>query len=556
MRQVLDIEVQVSVVAIALDVEHGGDRLAWCDDQDRLLSVGWRIGIEFQRDDGLGRFADFQGAEVADGLFDRLAEDHGVGHDRHLGPGVLFGSLGILGDIDDALGFEMSGFDDDRRGGREPIGQVVDGHFHRAVKSVDPIEFDGESLATSFGDRRIPSAERRLEGGPGLSDAELILEVLATKASHVGHLDQVVSRFGGGEDQLRVAAEFAVSIVIIGEVERKDGQAVVGQSAAGSMWFDDVDLGVECMRGGTGVEVAVPLSLDGVELHPRIGAAWHAVVLDHLATHIKELVESHFFPVVESCLVGSRIDRAKRDGRIADGSEQQPDQRTAVAIEYFDSRIGRRLVASGSSLDHPTLVLVTGKPKQVDIFGSVWRVVGGFSEDSCGDARCGQFAGFGRRVVRFGFGLFGQIVVCQILLGAGHAGLGQRDRPGVGLGGIGQREDCGRSVESSHQQACAVAGHGDGGGPIGLVGEVAILVKPVGRPGLDREVFAGTDQVFSVVGEDEVEQRCLVSEPGESNRVGALAPDGRAVVSGQFQQSLAVGRVPDNDRAVVGSGGQ
>ena len=199
----------------------------------------------------------------------------------------------------------MSGFDDDRRRGRKTFGEVLDHHLDRPGEPVDPIHVDGESLATALGDRGIAASDAGREPRPGLADGQLVLVPVAPEAPHVGHPHQVVSVVGCHEGDSRVATQLASSVVVVGEVQREDRQSVVRQAAAGPVGFDDVDPGVERVGGGAGVEVAVPLAVDGVELHPRIGALRHAVVLDHLATHVDELVESHFFPVLEPGLVAA-----------------------------------------------------------------------------------------------------------------------------------------------------------------------------------------------------------------------------------------------------------
>ena len=154
----------------------------------------------------------------------------------------------------------------------------------------------------------------------GLSNGQLVLVAIAAESPHVGHPDQVVAILGRGEEDSRVAANFPTAVVVIGEVQWEHRESVVGQLAAGPVRFDDVDLALQRVSGGAGVEKAAALAVDGVELHPRVGAPGHPEILDHLATHVDKLVETHFFPVFQPGLVAARVDRAERDGRVPDGS--------------------------------------------------------------------------------------------------------------------------------------------------------------------------------------------------------------------------------------------
>ena len=209
-------------------------------------------------------------------------------------------------------------------------------------------------------------------------------------------------------------------------------------------------------------------------------------------------------------------------------------------MQDLDPGVGRGLVAAGPCLDHPALVLLAREAEKVG--------VGAAEQDPgchAGHLDGGRLAGL---VVRLGFGRLGQFRGSRLVARAGNRQAGQRNGLLGGLAPVGQGQDRGRAVESTDKQALAVPGQCNRGGPVGLAGEVTILSEPLGGPGLDRQVLAGTDQVASVGRELQVEQRGLVGEAGVANRVGSLAavpgdlPGADAVVDASGDDESPVGR--------------
>ena len=73
-------------------------------------------------------------------------------------------------------------------------------------------------------------------------------------------------------------------------------------------------------------------------------------------------------------------------------------------MEHLDAGIRRRLVAAGTGLDHPVLVLAAREAKEIGVGG------GSAGQDTGGDAGCRDCGGLPGNVVRFALGLFGEFL--------------------------------------------------------------------------------------------------------------------------------------------------
>lgn len=116
---------------------------------------------------------------------------------------------------------------DQHRGLRgEAGGKSHDVELDVAVEAVDPVDAEGEPLAAAGGDLRVLRADRNAEVGFRRTDCQGVRETFAAETATVGHANEVRAILRGGEGQAGVAAELAFVVVIVGEVEREDRQAV------------------------------------------------------------------------------------------------------------------------------------------------------------------------------------------------------------------------------------------------------------------------------------------------------------------------------------------
>src|ERR1051326_7681042 len=427
--EALDAEGDEVVVAVAFDLEPGGDALAGSDgDFERFVGHGAfdKVGgggvVRFEGDEEFWFFGEFDFAEVVHGLGDRLAGDHGGGGDFGGGGVGVIRFRGVEGGVDGALGFEVAGLDDDRGRDHETGGQVGDVNLDVGVEAVYAVHADGEFLAAAGVDGGVGAVEGDFEVGFGFADDEAVGKAFTTMATGVRDTYKVGAVGRRGEEEKGVGAELALAVIVIGVIDGEDGQAVGEELGAGRVGFDDVGGLVEGVGDGAGVEVIAAFAADVVELEAGVRALGHAKDFANFALQVHELVQLHFAPVFDAKVVGVGINGPESDLGIADGLEQEALDGLAIGVEDLDFGVNGGAAAGGVGFDDEGLGGFGVEAEEVGVLGirrqgcrrSRGSDAGG---DGGGD---GDFHGLVGGVVWFGFDQFGA-VVCDDLQGPAGA---------------------------------------------------------------------------------------------------------------------------------------
>src|SRR5947209_4780770 len=134
----------------------------------------------------------------------------------------------------------MAGLDDNGRGSGETGGEVRDIDFDVAIETVNAFGGEGELFAAASVDSRISAVESDFEIGLGLANDETVGKALAAVAAGVSDANEIGAIGRRGEKEAGVGAKFALTVIIVGVIEREDRQAIGNEFGSGWMGLDDV----------------------------------------------------------------------------------------------------------------------------------------------------------------------------------------------------------------------------------------------------------------------------------------------------------------------------
>ncbi len=186
-------------------------------------------------------------------------------------------------------------------------------------------------------------------------------------AASVRDADQKLAVRRGGEEELRVRAQFPFAIVVVGVVKMENRKAVGGQPRSRRAGFDNVALLLQRMGRRGCVEIGAALSVGGVEKHIGIGSLRHAKYFDHIALEVNILVQFHLLPVFQAHALVVRVDTSEIDEGVARGLKLKSFDRPAVSVQHFNPRIHRRAQLRRLRFDDPPLAGLRFPAEQINV---------------------------------------------------------------------------------------------------------------------------------------------------------------------------------------------
>src|SRR5947208_1277316 len=124
---------------------------------------------------------------------------------------------------------------------------------------------------------------------------------------------------------------------------------------------------VERVGGGAGVEIAAAAAGGEVEVVFRIGPARSEEELDDLALHVKQLIELHLLPILETSAGGGGVEAAEGDVGVANGFEDDALDGRAIGMKNLNSRIDGRAAARGEGFDDVALIFLRFEAIEIDV---------------------------------------------------------------------------------------------------------------------------------------------------------------------------------------------
>ena len=161
---------------------------------------------------------------------------------------------------------------DQRRCGDEAGREALEIDTDGSLEIVAPLGLDREWLSAACAEREVLGRQRHFEVWLRPADRQLVLEIIAGETADIGHANEVRPVARRDERQPRIFAQLSLAIVVVGKVQREDGQAVVRKLRTNGVRNHDVARLADRMRAAGCLKKSMAIAVFGIELGIGIGA--------------------------------------------------------------------------------------------------------------------------------------------------------------------------------------------------------------------------------------------------------------------------------------------